>query len=262
MFCSGKYVFLHFFNTNRKLETEGKKPEERVLNLTESQKIEYRIIYSGRRSIGISIGPASGVVVRAPYRTSIKTIENLVEAKRRWIKRHLENYRSSININNIKAYDDGSVTLLSGKEYRIRLIESGKYFIRPGSDNSIEIGLKTISEKGIVGPMLEKWYKSIAVAPFRTKFEELLVKYKEYDFRPSGLKIRVLRRRWGSCSSKGVITLSSELIKLDEIYLEYVILHELCHLRHHNHGKEFYMLLAEVFPDWKKRRNELKKYVL
>lgn len=230
------------------------------MNNKEEQDIDYKIVYSSRRSIGISVGPDSGVIVRAPYRTSIKTIENLVIAKTPWIKKHLENYKSSVSINNNKVYADGAIALLYGKEHRIRIIESNKYFIKL-SGNTIEIGLKHVADKEIVGPMLEKWYKVIAEGIFRRKFEEVLLKYKDHNFKPSEFTVRVLKRRWGSCSSKGKITISSELVKLDDIYLEYVILHELCHLRYHNHGKEFYKLLSEVFPEWRQRRSELRRYI-
>jgi predicted metal-dependent hydrolase len=80
-------------------------------------------------------------------------------------------------------------------------------------------------------------------------------------FKPTGLVIRTMKRRWGSCSNKGVITLSTELIKLSDLYIEYVITHELCHLKHHNHGPQFYKLLSEVFPEWKTVRKELRKYI-
>ncbi|MGD0343275.1 MAG: SprT family zinc-dependent metalloprotease [Bacteroidales bacterium] len=224
------------------------------------QIIEYKIVYSRRRSLGISIGPDSGVIVRAPYRTSIKKIENLVLSKSSWIRKHLENYKSSVRINNNVVYNDGAITLFQGKELHIKIIESNRYSIKLNG-NFIEIGLKNISDKELVGPMLEKWYRVVAEGIIRRKFEEVLIRFKDYNFKPSELAVRALKRRWGSCNSKGKITISSELIKLDEVYLEYVILHELCHLKHHNHGKKFYGLLSEVFPDWKQRRSELKKFI-
>ena len=241
--------------------TDCKKKNVNSVNNNESQKIEYRIVYSGRRSIAISVGPGKGVIVRAPYRTSAKRIEKLVDEKTPWIKKHLENYKSSVNINSLKTYHDGSVILLFGKEHHINIIESNNYFVKLNGENTIEIGLRMLSDKEIIGQMLEKWYKRIAEGLFRKRFEEVLLKYKDFNFKPSGFSVKVLRRRWGSCSSKGKITISSELVKLDDVYLEYVILHELCHLRHHNHGKEFYELLTEVFPDWKKRRLELRRYI-
>ena len=224
------------------------------------QIIDYKVVYSRRRSIGISIGPETGVTVRAPYRTSIKTIENLVLSKSTWIKKHQENYKSAIKINNQKALANGDTVLFRGKEYYVRIIESKKYFTKL-SENNIEIGLKNTEERETAGLMLEKWYKVIAEGIFRRKFEEILIRFRNYNFAPTEFTVRSLKRRWGSCSSNGKITISSELVKLDDIYLEYVILHELCHLRHHNHGKEFYKLLSEVFPDWKQRRSELRKFI-
>lgn len=229
------------------------------MNNKEDQIIDYKIIYSRRRSIGISVGPESGVVVRAPYRTSVKTINNLVLSKSGWIKKHLENYKKATKINSKRIYIDGESVLFRGKEYPVRITEGKTNSIRL-SENNIEVGLKDISESSMAGSMLEKWYKRNAEEFFRKKFKEILIRF-DNNFKPAELSVRTLKRRWGSCTSKGKITLSSELIKLDDIYLEYVILHELCHLVHHDHGKEFYNLLTKVFPDWKRRRSELRNYI-
>jgi predicted metal-dependent hydrolase len=230
------------------------------MDSTENQAIDYKVVYSRRRSIGISVGPDSGVIVRAPYRTPMKTIEKLIISKSAWISKHVGNYKSAIRIDSKKSITDGTPVLFRGKELPIRVIESNAYSVKL-ADDKIEIGMKNIRETDIAGKMLEKWYRVISEGIFRRKFEEILINYKDYNFKPSEFKVRTLKRRWGSCSSKGKITISSELVKLDDIYLEYVILHELCHLRHQNHGKEFYELLSEVFPDWKKRRSELKKFI-
>ena len=236
------------------------KQTNRQMDIKEDQIINYKILYSRRRSIGISVGADSGVIVRAPYRTSLKTVENLVLSKSAWIKKHLANYKVATRINNQIIVADRGMVLFRGKEYQIRITESKTYFIKL-TENQIEIGLKNTGDRKKAVLMLEKWYKLIAEDIFRKKIEEILILFKDYNFIPTAFSVRVLKRRWGSCTSKGKITISSELVKLNDIYLEYVILHELCHLRHHNHGKEFYKLLSEVFPDWKKRRNELKRYI-
>jgi predicted metal-dependent hydrolase len=221
--------------------------------------IQYKIIYSPRRSIGISVGPDTGVVVRAPYRTSLKSIERLLNEKSEWIRKHQYNYQSSVRINNPEI-QNGSNILFRGKEYRLVIINSNKNSVNLG-EWTIEVGIRNSEDIEKAIPVLDRWYRTVAADIFRKSFEEILLRYKDYNFRPSELSIKSLKRRWGSCTSKGKITLSSELVKLDEIYLEYVILHELCHLRHNNHGKEFYRLLAVVFPDWKQRRSELKRYI-
>jgi hypothetical protein len=89
----------------------------------------------------------------------------------------------------------------------------------------------------------------------------VLEKHKNQMFKPTGLVIRAMRRRWGSCSNKGIITLSTELIKLPDLFIEYVIIHELCHLKHHNHGSGYYELLSELFPEWRSVRKELRRYI-
>jgi predicted metal-dependent hydrolase len=92
-------------------------------------------------------------------------------------------------------------------------------------------------------------------------FNGMIEKYEDQMFKPTGLVIRTMKRRWGSCSTRGKITLSTELIKLPDLYIEYVIVHELCHLRHHNHGAGYYKLLSELFPEWRFVRKELRKYI-
>ena len=89
----------------------------------------------------------------------------------------------------------------------------------------------------------------------------MLKKYEDQRFKPEALVMRTMKRRWGSCSNKGIITLSTELIKLPDLYIEYVVIHELCHLKHHNHSARYYKLLSDLFPEWKAVRTELRKYI-
>jgi predicted metal-dependent hydrolase len=109
--------------------------------------------------------------------------------------------------------------------------------------------------------MLEDWFKFIAREKLTVKFRETLAKYRDHEFSPTGFNVRTMKRRWGSCSSKNKIGISYDLIRLNEIYSEYVIIHELCHLKHHDHSSRFYGLLSEVYPDWKMVREGLKKYL-
>jgi len=222
--------------------------------------IEFKVIYSYRRTLGISVLPDSSVIVRVPYLTSNKTIIRLVQQKADWIIKHRDSYKSrEQNIQN-GLYVNDAVHSYRGREYHLKIERSGRTYIR-FNESTIELGLKKTDNSEAVKRLLYKGYKDEALIVLTEMFSNTLTKFEAQKFKPTGLVIRTMRRRWGSCSNKGIITLSTELIKLPDIYIEYVIIHELCHLKHHNHGTGYYELLSELFPDWKQVRNDLRKYI-
>jgi predicted metal-dependent hydrolase len=222
--------------------------------------IEFIVIYSGRRTIGISVLPDTSVVVRVPYLTSLKTISRIVNNKYEWILKHRDNYRRLNNNQLTKSYTTGEVHLFRGNESILRIEKSVKPYTR-FHDGIIMLGLEKTDNPVTVRRLLYKGYKKEALKILPELMNRVLREHENQMFKPEGLVIRTMKRRWGSCSNKGIITLSTELIKLADLYIEYVIIHELCHLRHHNHGLQYYKLLSEVFPEWKTVRKELKKYI-
>jgi hypothetical protein len=224
------------------------------------EDIEFKVIYSRRRSIGISVLPDSSVIVRVPHLTSLKTINRVVNDKYSWVLKHRDNYLKLSNTSLKKSYKSGDSHLFRGKEHILMVEKSGKPYIL-FSEGIIRIGTDKTDDPATIKRLLYIGYKNEAKAHFPVSMSKVLSDYKSQMFKPSGLVIRTMKRRWGSCSNKGIITLSTELIKLDDHYIEYVIIHELCHLIQHNHGPEFYRLLSELFPDWKSVRKELRKYI-
>jgi hypothetical protein len=229
-------------------------------NILNFQNIDFRVIYSARRSLGISVLPDSTVVVRVPYRTSRKTINRIVQEKAAWIIKHRDSYSNQDKSKLNRLYSIGEKHLFRGNESVLKIEKSSKNFIR-FNDGVIELGLDKTDDPGAVKRLLYSGYKDEAMAVFPLLLSSVIKKYEDQMFKPSGLIIRSMKRRWGSCSNRGLITLSTELIKLPDTFIEYVILHELCHLKHHNHGAAYYNLLSELFPDWKELRKELRKYI-
>ncbi len=211
--------------------------------------------------MSIIVSPDKGVVVKAPHRTPLKTIEKFVSEKSDWILKTLNRFNTLVRLDNRNGYSDGDPVLLYGSEYKLKVTPSDCYSVRLGNDHAIEAGFFKDNNPLIIKLMLEEWFKFIAKDKLTAKFREVQTKYKDYGFLPSGLTVRTMKSRWGSCSSKGKVNLSYDLVRLDDIYSEYVIIHELCHLRHHNHGTGFYELLSEVYPRWREVREGLKKYI-
>jgi predicted metal-dependent hydrolase len=229
-------------------------------NIHRIDDIEFSIIYSGRRSIGISVRPDSSVIVRAPFRTSLKTINRIVTGKYSWVLKHRDNYRNLDNSSRNKLYISGETHLFRGNESVLKIEKSPKPYIR-FYNGTIDLGLNKTEDPEIIRRLLYKGYKNEAERLFPVLLNKVISEHSGQMFKPAGLVIRTMKRRWGSCSNRGKITLSTELMKLSDFHIEYVITHELCHLKHHNHGPRFYELLSELFPEWKSARKELRKYI-
>jgi predicted metal-dependent hydrolase len=166
-----------------------------------------------------------------------------------------------VRIDNRDGYSDGDSILLFGKEHKLMLFQSDDYSVRLGTDDTLEVSFYKDNNPLIIKAMLEGWFTFIARKRLADNFRKILSEYTEYGFSPTGFVVRKMKSRWGSCSAKGKIAISYDLIRLDDIFSEYVIIHELCHLKHHNHSATYYKLLSEVYPDWKKVRGDLKKYI-
>ena len=224
------------------------------------EDIEFRVIYSRRRTLGISVLPDSSVIVRVPYLTSYKTIARIVRQKYTWIIKHRDHYRNNIKGKLSNPYVNGATHLFRGIEHVLKVEKSATKYVH-FLDGTIELGLTKPDDPKEIKLMLYKGYKKEATDILPQYYERMLIRPELNMFKPSGLIIRTMKRRWGSCSNKGIITLSTELIKLPDIYIEYVIVHEFCHLKHHNHGKMYYELLSELFPGWKQIRKEMRQYI-
>jgi predicted metal-dependent hydrolase len=230
---------------------------EKPGRINESQVIKYKVVRSGRRTICISIQKDGSVLVRAPYLTSLNSIERLVKEKASWILKHSEKMSDRSEAGK-KEFKEGELHLFRGKESPLRISRCEKAYCRFHND-MIEVGLNDPLSSQRIKALLSKGYNAEAKKVFPGIMNRMLERYREYGFKPESLSIRSMKSRWGSCSGKGKITLNSELIRLPDLYIEYVIAHELCHLRHHNHGSGFYELLSELFPGWKEVRKRLKE---
>ena len=222
--------------------------------------IEFKVIYSRRRTLGISILPDSSVIVRVPYLTAFKTISKVIQQKAGWIIKHRDSYKEKEKSKLNGFYVTGETHLFRGNESVLKIEKSSKAYVR-FYDGTIELGLDKTDDTRAIKWLLYQGYKNEALIVFPDMLSNAVKKYEAQMFKPTGLVIRTMKRRWGSCSNKGIITLSTELIKLPDLFIEYVIIHELCHLKHHNHGAGYYNLLSELFPEWKSIRKELRRYI-
>ncbi len=111
--------------------------------------------------------------------------------------------------------------------------------------------------KSRVKPLVEKWYLEHARLKFKATAQPLIENFKKHKVEPNSLVLRDMPTRWGSCTPKGKIILNPELIKAPKGCIQYVIIHELCHLVHHDHTKKFFDLQTKEMPDWRRWKDKL-----
>ena len=223
--------------------------------------MKFEVKYSKRRTLGISILPDATIIVRAPYRTSRAAIERLIANKQTWINKHVENIKKHAQTSTPLRFSNGALHLFKGNYLELNISKSKKRFVI-FNDKTIDIGIAEPENEIIVKKTLKQAYKVEAENILPEMFYEIIRSCKNYNFKPTELVIKTMKRRWGSCSTKNKITLNSELIKLDEKYIKYVIVHELCHLQHHNHGQLFYKTLSEFYSDWKTIKKEMMSFAI
>jgi hypothetical protein len=218
----------------------------------EGRKVEYTLVRSRRKTIQIIIFPSGKMEVKAPFYALGNDIEKVVEGKKRWIVSKLRNFEESPQRPFEPEYHNGSFHRVLGENCALQINKAVKNKVWV-DQNILKINTRNIEETYII-KLLNKWYMNTAIDLFNEIMGSCFLKLKNYNIPYPGLKIRKMKTRWGSCSSKKIITLNIELVKYPVEFIEYVIVHELSHLVELNHSKRFYKVLESAMPDWKTRK--------
>lgn len=209
-----------------------------------------------RRSLSIEVHPDRRVVVRAPLRLPKRDIEDFVAARALWVAAQLEHFRTAPHMPLVPTYADGTTHYYLGLPHQLRLDPDARHGVER-HDDSLVIGGRAARDALAARHALDHWYRKRADEQFHTILAEchLHPRFQRYPCPP--LQIRAMRTRWGSLGSRRGMTLNLVLIQAPRECIEFVVMHELCHLRYHGHGKGFYKLLDAVCPDWRARKRLL-----
>lgn len=202
----------------------------------------------------IKINQDLQVVASAPKYVSNKDVIEAVKERLDWIQEQLKKISEQGPLQIPKQFCDGELHSYLGMDYPIRIIQSSQNKVTL-TNNTIEIHSKNI-EADKIQSLLDTWYKAEAKSIFDARITLLLTKTNWVTQRPI-LSIRTMKSHWGSCSTSGSIRLNTQLIKTPLACIDYVILHELCHIAEMNHSQRFYRLLDQVMPEWRGVKKEL-----
>lgn len=207
--------------------------------------IDCEVVYKNIKNSYIQIKD-NRVIVKVPIKATRKYINELVSSKKDWIEKNLQQQKNkSLNKNIIKVL---------GKAYTLQVIENkprNKVYLK---DNYIYFEVKENNNE-VIQKLLDKFYKEIAKDEVYAAMEYIK---SITGLSPKEIRIKKLKSAWGICSSKQYISINQNLMAYSRHAIEYVCLHEVCHLKHMNHSKEFWKMVEKYMPNYKTAKLELK----
>lgn len=227
-----------------------------------SKTIAFHLEFSDRKTLGITVTPDLEVLVKAPTDAPIDKVKERVKKKAPWIIKQQSFFLSFHPKSPARKYVSGESHLYLGRQYRLKVQSADsdkKEDWVKFKGQFLEVYTADASK---VKTLVEAWYLERARSVIRPMAQRL---FEDFTLRNNltqltfNFSFRNMPTRWGSCTSRGKIILNPELIKAPKGCIEYVIVHELCHLIYHDHTQKFIDLQTREMKDWVKWKMKLEK---
>jgi predicted metal-dependent hydrolase len=214
--------------------------------------IPYTLVRANRKSVAIYITEDAVVEIRAPLKMPVADIEKFILSKEKWITAHLTERKQRSMEKAAFMLDYGDIVPISGRQYTIIAKEGNR-----AGFNGEQLYLPPGLTPDRIKHTIVRIYKAVA----KKLLTERTAQYaKQMSVKPAAIKISSAKTRWGSCSGKNSLNFSWRLIMADNEVIDYVVVHELAHIKEHNHSPRFWAIVESIIPDYlscKKRLNIL-----
>ncbi|MCJ1843776.1 M48 family metallopeptidase [Klebsiella quasipneumoniae subsp. similipneumoniae] len=204
----------------------------------------------------IKVHPDGRVVASVPPETTEQAMLSALKKRSRWIYQQLRDFRAQQAHVIPRQYVSGESHYYLGKQYQLKVTEAPTL---PQKVKMLRGCLEvTVRHKSAekVQSLLADWYRERAREVFQRRLDILVPQTLWVSERPP-IRLRAMQTQWGNCSAKGYLTLNPWLVKAPSDCIDYVLLHELCHVAEHNHSDAFYRLMGQVMPGWEKVKKRL-----
>ncbi len=237
------------------------------------RSIPYVVVRSARRARwALAVPPNSPVELRIPASMSIADAVAVAEENASWIIRQYDRRAARPKTPTPRRFAEGESVSFLGKPYTLRFraglaapdlrLDRRYPYAAVRSDDSAELALTfppPLENPELVRRILDAWYTREASELFPKRLEACRAPAAAVGLPPpASLSLKITRSRWGCCDVRGHITLNPMLLQAPLACTDYVVCHELCHLRHMDHSDAFKALLTRLLPDWKRRRDMLR----
>lgn len=230
---------------------------EKHKTVLDSQVIFYTLRHSHKaKYVRLEVRPQTGLTVIVPKSYKAAQLPSLLMKKKRWILSKVEKYSRLELVSTQREVESGDILPYLGQEYQV-VMRQNQFEEDNVSLERQNIVVRVKDAANRLNPILEQWYRCQAEVIIKKKASELS---DMLGVTFNRLTIRGARTRWGSCSQKGTLNFNWRLAMAPEPVINYVVIHELAHLKEMNHTNKFWQLVAEHCPCWREHRKWLKEH--
>ena len=225
-----------------------------------SEELTFSLERDCHKTVRLRVRPDGTAWVRAPLRCSETDIKGWVLGRADWIRSRQAHFRKLRAEKPLPGYESGSVQCYLGRDYTLHVVGHVRGSVELAA-REIRVNTRGEPTPDKVRKLLTTWFQARAGEIFAQRLEHWLPGVRAHGIGITPvLRIRAMKSRYGSCSSRGVIALSRYLTAVPLECIDYVLVHELCHLKHFAHDPPFYNLLAQLLPDWRERKATLHQH--
>ena len=226
----------------------------------DGREVAYHWQRSHRRTMSIIIDQEQGVVVRTPNRTPRRAVEGFLREKSRWIRRHLDNLAVRKSRRTPRQWIEGETLPFLDSHLTLAIHHNGARSSAVRENERLLVSLPTTTDIPMaraVQDIVEDWYRAQAQELFQARVTAF---QPQLGVQAKRVRVRNQKRRWGSCSARGWLNFNWRLLLAPSQVLDYVVVHELAHLRELNHSPRFWSLVSAVMPEHTQWRTWLRRY--
>jgi predicted metal-dependent hydrolase len=221
--------------------------------------LDCRIVYTQRKTLQLEVLPDMSVRMLAPFGAKLEVCSRMLLKRSDWVQAQLRYFSQFHPLTKPREYVSGETHLFLGRRLRLKVVKGSPKGVKATRQYLTVCAGQTTSAR-LVEATLWQWYREQASDLFQERMLGCMVKLNiPKNEGPKSLIVRRYKSRWGSMSTDGVLGLNLDLIRAPIECIDYVIIHELCHLRFPHHGPRFWDLLERVMPDWRKRKTKLER---
>lgn len=212
---------------------------------------------TARRTLAISVHPDGTLELVAPMDASEESIGAKLEKRRKWILTQRRRFKEMNATRPTPRYVTGATHRYLGRQYRLKVAHGGEPgVLLKGGFFHVTTRAGDPSE---VKALLEKWFRGKAGEQLAKRVDSWVPWCARHKLPRPTMRLLKMSKRWGSAGTDGRIALNPELIHMPSRCIDYVVIHEICHLRHPNHGPQFHRLLTSLMPDWRTVKERLER---